>query len=93
MKLGISGAFREIDVPARLVNTERFDESWYPGDEALDTTAFVEDTGRTTVTTTVLYASRDARDVAAKSGMTEGMAASFDLLDAVLTGLNGRPRP
>jgi sporulation-control protein spo0M len=28
--------------PERLVATERFDESWYPGD-ALDTTVFVEE--------------------------------------------------
>jgi uncharacterized protein YndB with AHSA1/START domain len=87
MKLGISGFFREIDTPAHLVNTERFDESWYPGDEALDTTAFVEDAGRTTVTTTILYASQEARDVAAKSGMTEGMSAGYDMLDALLKEL------
>jgi len=34
--------FAEIVPPERLVATERFDESWCPGD-ALDTTVFVEE--------------------------------------------------
>ncbi len=29
--MGMGGVFREIVAPERLVNTERFDESWYPG--------------------------------------------------------------
>ena len=40
--MGMGGIFREIVPPERLVATERFDESWYPGD-ALDTTVFVEE--------------------------------------------------
>lgn len=45
--------------PERLVATEKFDESWYPG-EALDTIVLVEQGGKTTLTTTVLYESREA---------------------------------
>src|SRR5258708_11228834 len=41
-EMGMGGLFREIVRPERLVATEKFDESWYPG-EALDTTVFVED--------------------------------------------------
>ncbi|MFM2355613.1 MAG: hypothetical protein RLZZ528_1349, partial [Pseudomonadota bacterium] len=33
---------------------------------------------------TVIYASDDVRDRVAASGMTEGMAASWDLLEALL---------
>ena len=36
MRMG--GVFREIEVPSRIVATEKFDEAWYPG-EALNTTA------------------------------------------------------
>ena len=39
--MGMGGVFQEIVAPERIVATERFDESWYPGD-ALDTTVFVE---------------------------------------------------
>jgi len=47
--MGMGGVFREIVAPERVVATEKFDDSWYPG-EAVDTTAFVEQGGRTTVT-------------------------------------------
>src|SRR6185369_6184680 len=59
--MGMGGVFREIVAPERVVATEKFDDSWYPG-EAVDTTAFVEKGGRTTVTMTVLYESKEARD-------------------------------
>ncbi len=77
--MGMGGVFREIMGPERLVATERFDESWYPG-EALDTTVLIEQDGKTTLTLTVEYEAREARDTALKSGMEEGMAASYDRL-------------
>jgi uncharacterized protein YndB with AHSA1/START domain len=69
--------------PERLVATERFDESWYPG-EALDTSIFTETAGKTTVTLTVLYESREARDGVLKSPMEEGMVAGYDRLEELL---------
>jgi uncharacterized protein YndB with AHSA1/START domain len=81
--MGMGGIFREIVVPKRLVQTEKFDESWYPG-EALATAALVEQKGKTTLTTTVLYESRDARDSILKSGMEKGVAASYDRLEDLL---------
>ncbi len=76
--MGMGGVFREIVTPKRLVQTEKFDESWYPG-EALATAVLVEQKGRTTLTTTVLYESREARDGILKSGMERGVAASYTL--------------
>src|SRR3954451_7375190 len=32
VKMGMSGVYREIVVPERLVATEKFDEPWYPGE-------------------------------------------------------------
>src|SRR5262245_47026828 len=30
--MGMGGVYREIVAPERIVSTERFDESWYPGE-------------------------------------------------------------
>ena len=53
-EMGMGGVYREIAPPERLVATESFDDPWYPG-EALDTTVLVEEGGKTTATTTVLW--------------------------------------
>ena len=82
-ELAMGGVFREIVRPERLVCTEKFDESWYPGD-AVDTTVFVEQGGKTTVTTTVRYESKEARDGVLKSPMESGVAKSYDKLAEVL---------
>jgi len=82
-EMGMRGVYREIAPPERLVATESFDESWYPG-KAQVTTALVERDGRTTVTITVLYESREARDTALASNMEKGVAASYDRLEEIL---------
>jgi uncharacterized protein YndB with AHSA1/START domain len=81
--MGMGGVFREIARPEQIVCTEKFDEAWYPGD-AVDTTTFVEKGGKTTVTTTVLYATKEARDGVLKSPMEGGVAKSYDKLAEVL---------
>jgi uncharacterized protein YndB with AHSA1/START domain len=86
--MGMGGVFRDIVPPERLVATERFDDAWYPGD-ALDTTLFAEDGAITRITITVLYASREARDTARRSGMEHGMAAGYNRLEEVLSSLEG----
>jgi uncharacterized protein YndB with AHSA1/START domain len=82
-EMGMGGIYRELVIGERIVATEKFDESWYEG-EAVDTTTFSETNGKTTLTTTVLYASKAARDGVLKSGMTEGMTAGFDALAELL---------
>jgi uncharacterized protein YndB with AHSA1/START domain len=86
-EMGMGGVFREVVRPAKLVATERFDESWYPG-EALDTTEFRESGGLTRVTLTVLYESKEARDTASRSGMEHGMVAGYNRLEQVLASLS-----
>ncbi len=81
--MGMSGIFREVDPPARLVHTELFDEDW-TGGETRVTTILTEQDSLTTVTTTILYPSRENRDNALKFGMEGGVAASYDRLDGVL---------
>jgi len=82
-QMGIGGVYREVVAPERLVSTERFDEAWYPG-ESLNTLVLVEQGGRTTLTQTMRYESKEARDAVLKSGMESGVIASYDRLDAVL---------
>lgn len=79
-EMGMSGVFREIAPPARMVHTELFDEDW-TGGETLVTTELEESDGGTTLTTTVLYASQEGRDGALKSGMEQGLGESYDTLD------------
>jgi uncharacterized protein YndB with AHSA1/START domain len=81
--MGMGGIYRELVLGERIVATEKFDESWYEG-EAVDTTTFSETNGKTTLTTTVLYVSKAARDGVLESGMTEGMTAGFDALAELL---------
>jgi uncharacterized protein YndB with AHSA1/START domain len=82
-EMGTRGVFREIAPPERFVATEQFDKPWYPG-EALVTYLLVEQGGKTTLTLTVLYASREARDGVLKSGMERGVAMSYDRLAELL---------
>ena len=78
-EMGVRGVYRDIVPQERVICTERFDEAWYPG-EALLTTTLVEQDGKTTLTSTVLYVSKEARDGVLKSGMENGVAASYDRL-------------
>jgi uncharacterized protein YndB with AHSA1/START domain len=82
----MGGVFREVVPPERIVATEEFDESWYPG-EALDTTVFIEQGGLTKMTVTVIYESMEARDTARRSGMEHGMAASYNRLEELLPSI------
>jgi uncharacterized protein YndB with AHSA1/START domain len=82
-EFGVHGTYREIVRPDRVVHAENFDEPWYPGD-AIVTTAFDESSGATTVTMTMSFESREARDGALESGMEKGVAASYDRLAGIL---------
>ena len=84
--MGMGGVYREVVRPERLVATEKFDETWYPG-EAVGTMAFVEQGGRTTLTQTLRYESRAARDTVIASNMQHGVAASYDRLVGYLASI------
>lgn len=83
MDMGHGGVYREIVPPSRLVYTELFDDQSYPG-ESLITQAFVEQNGKTTLTSTVLYSSQEARDIVLKYPMERGAAESYDRLAEML---------
>src|SRR6202047_3885288 len=85
-EMGMGGVYREIAAPVRIVATEKFDDAWYPG-EAVGTLVLSEQGGKTTVSQTVLYESREARDAVLKSGMEKGVSASYDRLAELLVTL------
>src|SRR5207247_4681652 len=70
-EMGMGGVYREIVPPERIVNTEKFDEAWYPG-AAVDTLVLAERGGRTTLTLTVPSDLRDERAAVLQSGTGRG---------------------
>ena len=83
-EMGMGGTFKEMVRPSRLVATEVYEDYW-TGGETLVTTELVETRRKTTLSTTVRYASREARDAALKMGATKGLEASYVRLDDLLT--------
>jgi uncharacterized protein YndB with AHSA1/START domain len=84
--MGMRGVVRELTPPERIVQTEAFDESWYPG-EAVGTLVLLEASGKTTLTLTVVYESKEARDAVLRTPMTEGVGAGYDNLAELLESL------
>ena len=80
-EMGMRGIYQEIVPPERLVSTESFDD--YPG-ESLVTGVLVEHDGKTTMTATILYPSREVRDAVLKSGIEHGAAETYDKLAEML---------
>jgi uncharacterized protein YndB with AHSA1/START domain len=76
-EMGMRGVYQEVTPPERLVATESWGGDW---PDTLNTLVLSEEDGKTTITQTILYPSKDARDAALKTGMTDGMAVSFDRL-------------
>lgn len=86
-EFGFFGDFREVEPGVRTVHTETFDPGSMGGSmggPALITTTFVEHDGITTVTTLMDFGTKEARDAAVATGMTDGMEQSNQLLDKLL---------
>jgi len=83
-EMAMHGVYREIAPPERLVSTESWGGDW---PETLNTLALSERDGETTITVTVRYPSTEARDAAFGTGMQDGMAQTFDRLEAYLRAL------
>ena len=79
--MDLRGTYREVAPPERLVAAERWAPEW---PETINTVVFAEQDGRTSVTVTILYPSKEARDMALETGMKEGMDAGYERLDEYL---------
>lgn len=87
----MTGTYREVRRPERAVRTECF-ELGCPNQmgEQLTTLVLTEQGGKTLLTLTIAYPSREARDGALASGMEHGMSAGYDRLDEMLAGGAGK---
>jgi uncharacterized protein YndB with AHSA1/START domain len=93
-EFGSFGEHLEIEPLARIVTSERMDgldgqplnyeNPVAAGDPAINTLTLAEAGGRTTLTLSMVFPSKEIRDMAVQSGMTDGMAQGYDRLDAVL---------
>jgi uncharacterized protein YndB with AHSA1/START domain len=87
-EFGFHGEFREIVRPQRITWTFEFEGA--PGHVSLQTVVFEEHDGKTTLTSTATYDSKEERDAVLESGMTEGAAETWDRLDEYLEELRVR---
>jgi len=83
-EMEMRGTYKEVVPPEKLVSTESWGPEW---PETINTLTLTEENGRTTIRSTVLYPSKEARDAALKTGMKEGMTQSFNRLAEYLQSL------
>lgn len=79
------GEYREVAPPDRVVFTEFFEP--FPDAESVVTATLTDENGKTRMTATVAYPSREVRDMVKATGMERGAALSYDRLEEVARGL------
>lgn len=94
MEFGSHGEHLEIETHRRIVTTERMDgldgqpidhaNPVEAGEPSINTLSLTESGGRTTLTLSMMFPSKEVRDMAVGSGMTDGMSLGYDLLDDLL---------
>jgi uncharacterized protein YndB with AHSA1/START domain len=93
-EFGFFGAYSEVDAPALMVAEEHYDPGTMGG--AMDAsspsivrTTFTEKNGVTTLVTLITYVSKDVRDAAISTGMTDGMEVSYARLEKLVAEQQG----
>ena len=88
------GVYREVVPPERIVRTESFDMGCpNQAGEQVATMVLTERAEKTTVTITVLFTSKEARDGLLASGMEQGMAAGYDQMEKLLAATAAQRLP
>lgn len=85
-QFGFYGTFTEADAPTKLVHDEYYDAGDVGGDmpsnePAVITLELSETNGVTTLVCTMKFASKESRDGAVSTGMTDGMEMGYARLD------------
>ena len=92
-EFGFYGDYREVDAPGNIVQAEYFDPGSFGGEmptsPAINRMTLTETDGVTTLVTLIAYASKEARDAALSTGMTDGMEVSYERLDKLLAEQQG----
>ena len=81
----MTGVYREIAPPDRLLYTERYVTAGFTSNDAVVTVLFTEQGGRTTLTATVRHQSQADRDGHLNAGVQHGAAEVFERLAEHLT--------
>jgi uncharacterized protein YndB with AHSA1/START domain len=85
-QFGFFGAFTEVNPPVKLVHEQYYDPgdmdyAMPVGDPCIVSLDLSEQSGVTTLVCTMKFASKEARDGAVSTGMTDGMEFSYARLD------------
>jgi uncharacterized protein YndB with AHSA1/START domain len=83
---GFFGAFTEVNAPAKLTHEQYYDPGdiggpMPVGDPCIVSLDLSEQNGVTTLVCTMTFVSKEARDGAVSTGMTDGMEFSYTRLD------------
>lgn len=88
-EFGFYGEYRVVDAPHIMVQNEYYDPGSFggamPTSSTITRTTFTEQNGVTTLVTLITYGSRDERDAAISTGMTDGMETSYERLDRLVS--------
>jgi uncharacterized protein YndB with AHSA1/START domain len=79
------GVYREIAAPERTVLTQTYEP--VPDQEVVVTTVLAEANGKTLLSQTIVFGSREARDGMVAGGMEWGQRQSFERLDELMSDL------
>jgi uncharacterized protein YndB with AHSA1/START domain len=93
-EFGFFGEFSDVEAPAKLGHTEYYDPGDIGGDMPADTPALVRNTftekgGVTTLVAVMDFGSKEMRDAAVSTGMTDGMEMGYERLDEMFAELGG----
>lgn len=93
---GFFGEFKEVDAPETMTQEEYFDPGdsdvtgdMKPNTPSINRTTFTEKNGVTTLVVLIAYSSKEVRDAAIDSGMTDGMEISYARLDTLVADEQG----
>ncbi len=84
---GFHGEYHEVTPPDRVVFTEIFED--FPDSVSVVTAELTDEGGRTRLTATVRYPSREIRDMVLGTGMANGASISYDRLEDLVVTLQG----
>jgi uncharacterized protein YndB with AHSA1/START domain len=84
-EFGFHGEYREINPPSRVVFTEIFEA--FPDTVSVVTSELTDENGKTRLTATVRYPSKEVRDMVIASGMSTGAGISYDRLEDLVAEL------
>jgi uncharacterized protein YndB with AHSA1/START domain len=94
-EFGFFGTFNEVSEPAKLSYDQYYDAGDF--DSAMPTdnptrirSTYTEKNGVTTLVTVMDFGSKEARDAAVSTGMTDGMEVSYQRLDALFASEEGK---